>query len=40
MAEADRRLAMGEKALADAAIPEEVRAELTALSRYVVEREN
>jgi geranylgeranyl diphosphate synthase type I len=40
MAEADRRLALGEKALADAAIPAEVRAELTALSRYVVEREN
>lgn len=40
IAEADRRLALGEKALDEAAIPADVCAELTALSRYVVERES
>ncbi len=40
MAEADRRLGVGEQILAVAAIPADVCAELTALSRFVVERES
>jgi geranylgeranyl diphosphate synthase type I len=39
LAEADRRLALGEQALAEAAIPGTARAELLALGRYIVERE-
>jgi geranylgeranyl diphosphate synthase type I len=39
MAEADRRLALGEQALAAVQIPDAVRTELSALGRYVVERE-